>query len=412
MIERLAAFFRSLAAFDRSFWVANLTELFERVAFYGMTPMLVLYVTESRGVEQAAAIRLSGNFGFVVYGLPVLSGFIADLMGYRRAMMLAYGLLTSGYVLTGLAPSYWLVAAALLPVAVGASVIKPVVTGTVQKTCGTEEQRAVGFSIYYMLVNVGAWVGPTLAGLVAERHGVGRVFWLSAGAAAVALVMAAVAYREPAGAGEGRRALGDLPRDFLRVLASGRVALLFLFLAGFWSMFFQFFGALPLYLRDDLHLGPKVLGFILGLEAAAIIVLQVVVGYVTRRLGPLPAVLLGVLIASAGTALIGVVPSPVAAGVGVIVFALGEMTYSAHFYKYCGSLAPPGQVGMYMGFAFLPIALGSLLAGQIGGPIAAHFRETLHRPAWMWFAFAGVGLVAALGIAALALLPGPTGKEV
>ena len=80
------------------------------------------------------------------------------------------------------------------------------------------------------------------------------------------------------------------------------------------------------------------------------------------------------------------------------VFAIGEMIYSAHFYKYLGSLAPAGQEGMYLGFAFLPIALGSLIAGWIGGPIATWARESLHRPETMFWGFGAVGFVAAAGL--------------
>ena len=90
--------------------------------------------------------------------------------------------------------------------------------------------------------------------------------------------------------------------------------------------------------------------------------------------------------------------SPWLAGAGVVVFSIGEMIYSAHFYKYLGSLAPAGQEGMYLGFAFLPIALGSLLSGWLGGPIASWARNDLHHPEKMFWAFGAVGLAAAVGL--------------
>ena len=74
------------------------------------------------------------------------------------------------------------------------------------------------------------------------------------------------------------------------------------------------------------------------------------------------------------------------------------MIYAAHFYKYLGSLAPAGQEAMYLGFAFLPIALGSLISGWIGGPIAAWARTSLHHPEKMFWGFGAVGLVAAVGL--------------
>lgn len=392
--------------FGPSFWIANLTELFERIAFYAMFSMLVVYLTEARGIEPQAALRLYGTFGLLVWSLPVLSGFLADLAGYRRSMILAYGLLVAGYLATGAAGSYGLVAAALLPVAAGASIIKPVVAGTVQKT-SAEELRPVGFSIYYTLVNIGGFVGPIAGARVREKFGVEKAFVLSAGASLIALLVAASAFREPPReGGNSSRNLGQFLGDFLAVVKNGRLMLLFLFVAGFWSLFFQFFGALPLYLRDDLEVAPVLLGLIPALDAAAIIGLQVLVGALTRRLPTPLALFLAVAISSAGIATIGLRASAVAAAAGVVVFALGEMIYSAHFYKYLGDLAPPGQTGLYMGFAFLPIAAGNFLAGQIGGAFTAYFRETLGRPQAMWFAFAGIGFASAAGIALVALVPG------
>ena len=402
--ERVLGFLRSLTTYSRPFWVANLSELLERVAFYGMTPILVIYLTGSRGFENTSAIRLSGNFGLVVYGLAAMSGFLADLMGYRRAMMLAYGSLAGGYFLAGRTESYGGIVGSLILVAFGASLIKPSITGTVQKTC-LDAQRSVGFSIYYTLVNVGGFLGPNLSGAVSRHLGVESVFGVSAGVVLLALVLVWALFREPPhDPDRERKSFAGFLRDARRVLAHRRLVLLFVFLTGFWSMFFQFYGPLPLYLTQDLGLSTTSVGLIISLDPFAIICFQVVVGYLIRKMVPFRAILLGVLVSSIGLALIGVYPSAVMAGIGVLVFSVGEMIYSAHFYHYMGNIAPPGQVGMYMGFAFLPIALGSFLSGQIGGPIAAYCRDVLHRPQAMWFAFAAVGLAAAAGLALLTFL--------
>ncbi|MBI5507221.1 MAG: MFS transporter [Deltaproteobacteria bacterium] len=410
MLGRVTCFFVSLKDYNRSFWAANVSELFERVAFYGMTPMLVVYLTEARHIPDATAIRISGNFGMVTYGLAALSGFLADLLGYRRAILLAYALLSVGYLATGQATSYGGILAALLLVAVGASLIKPIITGTVQKSC-SDAQRAVGFSVYYTLVNVGGSIGPNLSAAVRGRFGVESVFVSSAAAAAVALLLVLLVYREPAGPEAGdKRTLGQFGGDFLRVITNPRLMLLFLFVACFWSMFFAFMNVLPLYLRDDLHVSPALLGLIPSLESIAVICLQVIVGYLVRGMAPFRAILLAILVSAAGVAFMGVYPLALFAGLGVMIFALGEMIYSAHFYHYLGNMAPKGQTGMYMGFAFLPIAMGSFISGQIGGPIASYFRVTLQAPQMMWFGFAAVGLAAGIGLAVLTRTSTPSDR--
>jgi MFS family permease len=192
--------------------------------------------------------------------------------------------------------------------------------------------------------------------------------------------------------------LGELLRDFLGILTTPRLMTLFLLVAGFWSLFFQFYGAFTTYLTQDLSLSQQRANFIISLDAALIIACQVVIGFLTRNWTTARAVWIAAFIGAAGFGIIGLGLSPWLAALGVVVFSVGEMIYSAHFYKYLGSLAPPGQEAMYLGFAFLPIALGSLIAGWIGGPIAAWARTSLHRPEKMFWAFGAVGLVAAVGL--------------
>ncbi|MBI5545723.1 MAG: MFS transporter [Deltaproteobacteria bacterium] len=397
-MESLQRFFKSLSGYSRPFWVANLSELFERIAFYGTTSMLVLYLTKSRGLEEGEAMRLNGLFGMLVYGLPVFSGFLADLMGYRRALMLAYGLLAAGYFLVGQLSTYWSIAGALLVVALGASLVKPTITGTVQKTCDGP-RRAVGFSIYYTLVNIGGLLGPQSAGRVSKAFSPESNFLVCGAAALVALALVSAFFREPASATPGeRKTLGAFGRDFLRVVGNLRLVTLFLLVAGFWIMFFSLYGAFPLYVTKQLGGDETDVGNLLSIESMVVIALTVVVGALTRNLLSSRAFTLGVLLAAIGMALIGAYPSTWFAAAGVIFIALGELTLSAHFYKYLGDMAPPDQVGMYMGFAFLPIALGYFGSGVFGSWMRS---LTADSPSRIWFAFAGVGLAAVVGLVLL-----------
>jgi dipeptide/tripeptide permease len=399
---RFGSFLTSLRLLNRPFWVANVSELFERVAFYGTKSMLALYLIRSRGLEEAETYRLLGNFGLLVFGLPVLSGFLADMMGYRRAMMLAYAFLAGGYFLVGQLTTYWSIAGALLLVAFGASLIKPTITGTVQKTCA-ESERSFGFSIYYMLVNVGGFLGPNLAGWVSEKAGVEKVFVVSAVAALVALGLVGLLFQEPGSRGpvEQRKSLSSFLTDFGRVVTNVRLMALFLCASGFWCMFFLLYGPMAKYVTSDLGASEAALGTLISLEAAMVVLFQVTVGYLTRSFPTARAVFLGILMATAGVAFMGVYPSVYVLAGGILMLAVGEMIYSAHFYKYLGDMAPPDQVGMYMGFAFLPIALGDFFQGHLASVVVPFFRQVVGRPQYMWFAFAGVGVVSAVGLAVL-----------
>jgi MFS family permease len=366
--------------------------------------MLVLYLTKARNIAEPDALKLQGNLSLLVYGLPVLSGFVADLLGYRRALMLAYALLTAGYFLVGQMTTYWTIAGALMLVALGASLIKPTITGTVQKTTD-KTQSALGFSIYYTLVNIGGLVGNSMGGRVADSFGEVTGYMMCSAVVAAALVGVALLFREPANAAPAeRKSFASFGRDFLGVVGNWRLDALFLCAAGFWSLFFLLYGPLATYVTSDIGASKSTFGTLLGIESAVVVCCQVVVGYLTSRMKPAHAVLLAVVLASAGMALFGVALSVYVVAAGIVAVAAGEIVYSAHFYKYLGDMAPPDKVGMYMGFAFLPIALGGFFAGRLGALFAPYFRETLGQPQLMWFAFAGVGAAAAVGIALLTLL--------
>jgi proton-dependent oligopeptide transporter, POT family len=79
----------------------------------------------------------------------------------------------------------------------------------------------------------------------------------------------------------------------------------------------------------------------------------------------------------------------------LIVVALGEMIQSPRYYEYISRLAPSGQQGTYMGFAFLPIGIGSLIGGWLGGILIHHFGEVIHQPGRIWWAIAALGAITA-----------------
>jgi MFS family permease len=89
-------------------------------------------------------------------------------------------------------------------------------------------------------------------------------------------------------------------------------------------------------------------------------------------------------------------PTTVGLVAALVVLAVGEMTQSARYYEYISRLAPPGQQGLYMGYAFLPIAIGYLIAGPVGTYLLHEFGDVLHRPQQMWWVITGMGLVGAV----------------
>src|ERR1700744_768097 len=177
--------------FERPFWVANISELFERLSYYAAFASLPRYLHESLnfGVERASS--LAGLFGGLVWFLAAFGGALADRMGFRRPLSLAYLILAASYFLLGSIGSPWLapvrgamplvvlVTIILMLPALGIALVKPSVVGTTARA-SKENVRSIGYSIYYTLVNIGGAAGPFLAGWVHQHLSVEKVFRMAA----------------------------------------------------------------------------------------------------------------------------------------------------------------------------------------------------------------------------------------
>ena len=392
--------------FTGSFWVANILELFERLAFYGSKAILAVYLVEKLGLGLTGS-TLVGLYGFAVFFLPTFAGPLVDRYGFRRSLIACFSIFSLGYFAIGLAglpmgrmfvASVGLtpyIIGALLLTAIGGSLIKPCIVGTVARTT-TSETKSLGYSIYYTLVNLGGALGPVLGLQVREGLGIEYVLVMSAMTSLLNLLGTILFFREPeqTASTEAPRTLAQVIKDMGLVFTNVRFMGFLVIFSGFWIMFWQIFYGLPFYVRDVLHY-PR-FELIETVDAWAIILLTVPVTALMKKVRPILAMASGFAMASFGWLLIGAVPTLSATVAGIAIFAVGEAMQAPRFYEYVADLAPKDQVGTYMGFAFLPVAIGALVAGYLSGFLVEHFLKQSHRPGLMWFTLAAIGGVSTL----------------
>jgi MFS family permease len=171
--------------------------------------------------------------------------------------------------------------------------------------------------------------------------------------------------------------------------------LFLLIFTGYWIVFWQEFIALPLYISA--YIDPKAdTARILATDPVVVILFTMVIGVLTKRMQAFHAIILGTLISSLAWILLIVHPSVWMAVVTLIVVAIGEIVQQPRYYDYISRLAPEGQQGTYMGFAFLPLGLGSMVAGKFSGWLMHHFGEQMHRPEFVWWSVVAVGVATTL----------------
>ena len=389
--------------FETPFWVANISELFERLSYYAVFAVLARYLHEGLHFDVERASSLTGMFGGWVWFLAVIGGALADRLGFRRALSIAYLILSLAYFTLGSIAAPWLaplrdrvplvglVAFILILPALGVALVKPSVVGTTARA-SKENVRSVGYSIYYTLVNVGSTAGPLLASWAQEHGVVQNVFRIAALSVFLMLFVVLLFFKEPRRSEEGARAsLSQVGKNFLTVLSNPRFMLFLLIFTGYWVVFWQEFIALPLYISA--YIDPHAdTARILATDPIVVILFTMVIGFLTKRMQPFHAIVLGTLISSLAWILLIVHPSVWMAVATLVVVAIGEIVQQPRYYDYISRLAPAGQQGTYMGFAFLPLGIGSFIAGKFSGWIMHHFGEEMHRPEFVWWSVVAVGV--------------------
>ncbi len=398
--------------FPVTFWTANLTELFERAAYYAMASFVVLYLGQL-GLGSYWPSTLNGILWTLVYFLPILSGTIADQVGFKRALLTAFVLLAAGYFLMGY--PVWLGgqvmsemvsdqvtagAGVLVPVlmgiviiGLGGSVIKPCISGTVQKTAAG--RATLAFGIFYMVINIGSLVGRGISYYVRTTYDLSFIFAVAVGCSVVAFFVVLFLYRDTPEDIEarrnraGRRNVGRILLDMVLVLKNVRFALFLVVSSGFFFIYSQVYNVLPLYLKKVVETDPAVDIYTMA-NPFTIVFFQLLITKTFGKMKPINSIIVGIVIIGLSM-LINLVPVFMAGGVRtemwnllpigslfivltVAMIAFGELFTSARTYEYIGALAPKGQEGLFLGYANLPMAIGSLIGGPAG---AAIFNEIM-----------------------------------
>jgi dipeptide/tripeptide permease len=409
-----------LGSFPRVFWVANVMELFERAAYYGLNSVLAIYLTNSvrdggLGFTEQSVGFLQGLIYALTYVVPILGGALADRYGYRRMLLVAFSLLAAGYFAGGRTSGYGTVFAALLVMATGAGLFKPIISGTLARTT-TEENSGFGFGIYYWMINLGAFLAPLA---VSYLRGISwsLVFTASSAYCALMLLPTIFVYRDPPRP-ENTKKIKEVLAGAALVLSDARFMLMIFVYSGFWILYFQTFGSVLWFLRDFVDPEPVNRLFVsLGLpfrfdaefvtvvNAGTIIILQVLVSRLVRNIKPLPTMVVGIAIGVLGFVFLSLSTTVWIFIAGLAVFSIGEMTAHPKYYSYIGLVAPADRKAVYMGYAFLYGVIGSLIGSNLGGAMyESMLKPFVGNPAaamefrTFWLFFAGLGVLAMLGL--------------
>jgi dipeptide/tripeptide permease len=391
--------------YPRTFWIANTVELFERWAWYGFFMVFSLYLVNSTdtgalGFSQAEKGWIMGTGTALLYFLPIITGAIADKIGYKRVLLISFLIYATAFLLLRVFHNFYPVFFVYLFLALGAAFFKPVISATVSKTTN-ESNASIGFGLFYMMVNIGAFIGPLFSAKLREI-GWDYVFFMSAFIIFLNFLLVAFFYKEPerniSSESLGKTIVGIL-RNIGTVAKDYKFVIFLILISGFWTMYNQLFYTLPTFIEQwgntkilydaIANISPAIaqkIGtsngtiapeMITNVDAFYIILFQIVVSSFAMRFKPLHAMISGILVSSLGMGLALITQNGLFVIIALLIFGLGEMACSPKVTEYVGRIAPRNKVALYMGCNFLPYAIGNFFAGIISGEVYQKVSDKL-----------------------------------
>jgi dipeptide/tripeptide permease len=416
-------------SFPQVFWTANLLELVERAAFYGFYISITLYLTHVVGFGDRETGVVAGVFVGTLYFLTPFVGALSDRVGYKRAMVLAFSLLTAGYGSMTWFHGRIAVLGALLVIAVGSSFVKPLVSGTVARTT-SEDNRARGYALFYWVVNIGSFAGKTVVPFIRIGAGLPFVNLFAAALSLLALVSVLLFYHPPE-TGTPGRTLRDVAITLGKVLSRPRLMIFILIVSGFWTTQYQLYATMPKYVIR--LLGPQSKPeWIANINPLIVVCFVVLITKLMKRCRASTSIMVGMLLVpvAAGLIALGQVleqsigPSISILGLfrmhplvlmlilGIAVQGFAESFISPRYLEYFSLLAPKGEEAAYMGFGYLysffAAIAGFILSGVLLDKYCPDPRTLpaglteLQRAAYyqganrIWFYFIGIGILTAV----------------
>ena len=437
----------AIKGYSQSFWVSNIVELFERMAYYAVFIVLTIYLSTTLGFNDIEASIISGLFSGGLYLLPIFTGAYADKIGFRKSMLIAFSLLTIGYFGLGILPSllsaiglveygettiymglkesseHWLIVPVLFVIMVGGSFIKSIISASVAKET-TTENRAKGYSIFYMMVNIGAFTGKTIIDPLRGQIGDEAYIYINYFAALmtlIALVAVYFFYNSTKTAGEGK-SMAEIGQGFKRIMTNWKLLLLILIVTGFWMIQHQMYATMPKYVIRLAGESARP-GWIANVNPFVVVCL---VSLITRLMAKKSAIFsmnigmflipFSAIIMAMGNTFESEIFSTISnitlmMIIGISIQALAECFISPRYLEYFSLQAPKGEEGMYLGFSHLHSFLASIFGFGLSGVLLSKYcpdptlfathEEWLAASAnahYIWYYFAVIGFVAAFAL--------------
>jgi MFS family permease len=388
---RKTSFWAETRSLTWPFWVVNIMETIERLAYYGVRVVIPIYIAQADEIGGLHFSQSDKGFIFLWWALvqstlPILSGGFADRYGYKKQIVVAIILKSLGYLTMATQRTFWPFLGGCLLLAAGTAVFKPPIQGTFVKTL-TPETSGVGWGFFYMVINVGAFLGPPLAHFL-YGYSWPMVFYGCALLVNLNLLWL-FTYKEVDSGADRAAGVWQVLVDTGREILNPRLLAFIIIISVFWAVFEQLWDMLPNFIVDwvdssslarhlpefmlsrNLSRGPQIAQeWVINLNPFLVILLVAPLSwYFNRVMRRLTSIFFGFIFVSLGLYVVGSSMSIYVLLGGIVGFTAGEMMCSPKMREYLAVIAPADKKALYMGYSSIPYAIGWGYGSFLGGKI-------------------------------------------
>jgi len=422
----LAESLKILFGASRGFWLVNMVNFGDGIAYFGVLTLLTRFLGTRIGMsDHITGVSVSAFTGLVtlfMFG----GGFVSDKLGVRRAITWSVLSLFAGRALLTLSPgaqAHWLSFAAawggLFLMAAGSGVLQPALYAGIKEY--TDSRTAtIGYGLLYSIMNLGIvfenFISPFvrtsdsfIGGIAGLGWGIDGVYWVCT--ALTGLMLAVHMSCFTASVEATHRVMKDVPvegrhknwRESLAELPflDARFMFFIFILLPVRTLFAHQFLTIPDYV---FRCFPQEIGakfeWINGLNPLIIVVFVPLIAALTRKVNIITMMIWGTAVSALTTFILVPGPNLTALMLYVIIFSLGEAMWSSRFLEYVADLAPAGQVGAYMGLAGIPWFLAKFTTGLYSGLMLEKYipANGPHDTSTLWLIYACIACISPIGL--------------
>lgn len=354
--------------------------LFTSYGYYLVIPFLMVYITKYLGMSAIDAGILLAILNLSRRGLGILAGYWSDKFGSRNMILLGLALEVFAYLTMSWVKNFWLLAIIIFLSGAGGCLYN-ISSRSILAKAREGQNTAVAFGFFYITMHIGALLGPLTYIWFSEKGILPLTFFLSAGVYGIFLVLSLI-WLNPVN--EDKKISAIKPRDMLIVFSSRPFMIYCSLITGAWFILNQLYVVLPLYLLNVSN-GEQLIAYLNAWNAILIIIIQYWCSRIVGRLSlstKFTFLAVGVLLMGIGW-LFCVSQTKPMLYFAISLFTMGEILFIGVVDLLAVTFAPPGQSGLYLGFATFTWAIGGALA-SIAGTTFYSLASSIHHLEWFW----------------------------